>query len=246
MKPSREQLSQYGGVLYTVFIALFVLGLVYFFFIPKYDEIKMLQDTIVQQTKELEETRTYLAYLTELAQSTLGIEQSIIDYAIPSDNDVVSLMVTYEGLSKFPDVNVSPLDISPGLVSSEKIDENKSSDQKGKEQPIEPKSFDFTTQAESNNEKNMHDFIHEIYQARRFLTIKSMTLNRDDVKAAFALSLNLSAYYLPPFTVQPSPDLVKKGKDQSAFFEELKNTKLYDQLILDSVGVGKTDLFNFE
>lgn len=246
MKTAREYLNKYGGMLYTVFTVLAVIGLIYFFFIPKYEEIKSLRVTIALQEKEASELRTYLAYLVELANSTLAIEQDIIDYALPSDNDVISFIVTYEGLGKFPGVALQPLSITPGLVSaSRRRKEMQPTDASEVIEVInEPKRFDFNLNAMVTSEEMFKDFITEIYNTRRFIDIHSTKIMFGD-DGKLDLSMAASTYYLPPFTVKSSSYLVKKGKDQIVFFDKLKNSNVYENLVLDGVSVGKTDLFNY-
>src|SRR3989338_9670223 len=140
MKTTREQINEYGGMMYLVFIILTVISMVYFFFLPKYQEIKALKATIATQEKEAAELTSYLAYLVDLANTTLEVEQDIIDYALPSENDVISFIVTYEGLGKFPGVELSPLSITPGLVRSSRPKENQPDGPK--EIPIAPVPFD--------------------------------------------------------------------------------------------------------
>lgn len=242
-------IQQYAGLILLSVSALVGIGIVVQYILPKYDEIQGLRQTIETQKTQRDELVSYVGYLEELASSTLEVEEEIVSYALPSENDVVSLIVTYEGLGKMENVLVSPFNLSPGLIRRS-ADSSDVSAGTGSAEAGDGllKELEFEMKIETEDNELALAFIREIYKTRRVFTIKSLTWDspteEDPPDTPIAISFQLATYY---FASEPigvaSETLVKKGQTQTEFINMLKESKVYEQLVLDSVIVGKEDVF---
>ncbi len=252
----RTYIDRYGGVILLSISVIIGIGIIVQYILPKYDEVQGLRATIETQKTQRDELLSYVAYLEELASTTLEIEEAVVNYALPSENDVVSLIVTYEGLSQTENVRVSPFDLTPGLIRRNTREEN-TSDTNAVVDPgiesvetggIEVKELAFEMDIETDDIDTALSFIREIYKTRRVFNIKSLVWTNPNDEGSedepITVAFKLATYY---YETEPagiaSRDLVQKGKTQNNFIDTLKESKVYEQLVLDSVLVGKEDLF---
>lgn len=256
-KIATKYLSKYIG--FVVLSVLTILsGVVIWKYIwPKYQEIQAIRAEIVTLTTKQSKLTTYVAYLKELEMTTLPLEEALVNYALPSENDVISLIVTYEGLSKTPDIEVSPFDFAPGLIQKTKTDKNgvtsveTTASADGSElATTQSRELEFQMEAKIEKPEVALDFINKIHQTRRLFSIKSLTWKNpikgssDENSKKINLTLNLGTYYYPSIPqVSGSEELVNKGREQGDLIAKLTNTTVFDALILESVEVGKEDFF---
>lgn len=257
-KPAVKYLSRYVGLI--VFGVLTIVGIyvIWSFIVPKYQEIQAIRREVADLTQKRDELTAYVAYLHELETTTLPFEEELVNYAIPSENDVISLIVTYEGLSKTPDMEVSPFDLTPGLITStdpnakEKAQGGAITSGQSGQTGTQSRELEFRMEAKTLKPEVAMQFLGQIHKTRRVFTIKSLIWqnplkeNANDAsdRDKIILSFNLGTYYYPTApTVAGSAELVNKGKTQGNFISQLSSTTIYDGLILESVPVGKEDLF---
>lgn len=263
LKPVTQYFARYIG--FIVLGIMTVIGgiVIWKYIVPKYQEIQITRAEIDSLRTNRDTLTTYVAYLHELENTTLALEKELVNYAIPSENDVISLIVTYEGLSKIPDVSVSSFDLSPGLISSGKDSEENTTDvairageppAAGVEQSgTESKELEFKMEVKVEDPQVALDFISKIHQTRRVFTIKNLNWqnpvdegNSDDDQNITLLIEIGTRYYPSNPQISGSADLVNRGKEQGDFIAKLNNTTVYDALVLDTVPVGKDDMFTFE
>lgn len=244
-------IKRYKGVFVVAIEVLILAVAINAFFVPKILDIFALRGEIEQKIVTASETASYMTYLQSLEGSTIDIESDIVHYALPSENDVISLIITYEGLGARSGVELSPLDLSPGLISSPSspgADTKKTqSSNKGKSSDVAEgiQSLSFDATAKIDNPDTAEAFIKDIYRARRLFDIKRMSW-RTENDGTLTLDMTFLAYYYPEQFINPSEKLVRKGKQQEQFIQDLNNSVVYDEFILDNVRVGKQDLFEYE
>jgi hypothetical protein len=237
--------KKYLGSVVLIIEILIIAGLVYFLIWPKYNQIKSLRDEIDTSQATLKDTASYADYLEELANSTLAVEQEIIDYVLPSENDVITLLVTYQGISRLEKAKVEPLEVSPGDLKLNPSDNN--------EEANGLLMIPFKLKASVPDRETGESLINEIRSARRLFSIDSLTWKLSPLKEdsqyakdsegqdmEFALS---TYYFIKPPNRQASRMLVRTGQAQTDFINELKTTKIYEDVLLDNSIIGKTDLF---
>ena len=257
MRPVMAYLSRYIGLIVLGLLTVIGIYVIWSYIFPKYQEIQGVRAEIEILTAKREDLTTYVAYLHELETTTLPLEEELVSYALPSENDVISLIVTYEGLSKTPDVEVSPFDLSPGLIKTTEengegtiVRGNIPTPEASGSTGTESQELEFDMEARTEKPETAIDFINKIHQTRRVFSIKSLTWQNpaDDANVEdgdkIVLTMSLGTYYYSSSPkVTGSAELVNKGKTQGDFISKLTNTTIFDALILDSVEVGKEDLF---
>ena len=230
---------------YANFIAYIVEGivlavLVVYYFIPSYREIRNLQEDVDLKKRTLAEVTGYADYLKQLADTTIDVEESIVDYALPSENDVITLILTYEGLAAAnEDVAVSPLSLEPGVLEREDDPEEKLS---GLQQ------IEFGMEVTASDDEAARTFIDQITKTRRIFDISSLSWQEPDADAAdenneLTLSLSLTTYYYIGANTAQSRALVRQGQAQQEFITQLRNGTVFEDLILEGIELGKDDLF---
>lgn len=251
-------ITRYIGVVILVVTTFAAIGIVWKYIVPKIQEIQVTRDEIETLKKKRTDLAYYVQYLKQLASSTLAIEQDLVNYALPSENDVISLIVTYEGLSKTEGVEVSPFNFSPGLI--QKVDSdtestgNTTPENNGATTSLDIEPLDFTMDISTDKPETAFNFIQKIHKTRRVFSIKSLTWKNPssssstpDTKDKITISMSISTFYYPKDPqVLGSADLVKKGKTQADFIDKLNQTLVFDSLVLDSVQVGKEDFFTLD
>jgi len=281
MNSNTEQLVQIARrYLGLVILIITIVGSVFVawrFVIPRVYEIRDLRAKIERDKTKQEDLANYASYLEKLADATLEVEEGLVNYAIPSENDVISLIVTYEGLSKTEGVTVSPFDVAPGAITTTEDTSVVPLSVVGSESDANTQTnslldgsggqvldqyglmeLPFKMHVQTEDPDRARAFISEIYQTRRVFTISqlswvnpivsdslgSSSRSTSDANKLIQIDLSLSTYY---YSHAPrgigNADLVKKGREQTDFINNLMNTKVYDQLVLESVPTGKEDLF---
>jgi hypothetical protein len=233
---------------YTSFIAYIIEGfvfliLVFNFFVPSYHEIQDLNETIETKKNELSDLTEYANYLTQLADSAIDIEEEIVNYALPGENDVITLILTYEGLaSQNEDVEVSPISLSPGVLEQGESD---TEEDLGGTQTVE-----FEMEGKAKNEEAALKLIEEITKTRRIFDIQSLswsepkdTKDDDDENVEITLNISLATYYYLKTKDISSRSLVKQGQGQQEFISQLRSATVFEDLILEGIELGKEDLF---
>jgi hypothetical protein len=251
-------ISRYIGVVILVVTSIAAVGIVWKYIVPKVQEVQTMREEIETLKKKRTDLATYVQYLNQLASSTLEIEQALVNYALPSENDVISLIVTYEGLSKTEGVDVSPFSFTPGLIRKAKTETDTTNQMgengAGESTSPEIKPLDFTMEVSTEKSETALNFIQKIHNTRRVFSIKSLTWKNPLVTSSsqgtdneITISMNISTFYYPKAPqVLGSADLVNKGKTQTAFIDKLNQTMIFDSLVLDSVQVGKQDFFTLD
>jgi hypothetical protein len=233
---------------YTTFFAYIIEGIVFVilvvnFFVPSYHEIQELRDTIEIKRSELADVTDYANYLIELAGSAIEVEEEIVNYALPKENDVITLILTYEGLaSQNEDVEVSPISLSPGVLEKEESDTE--------EEQVGTQMVEFEMQGIAKNEEAAVKLIDEVTKTRRIFDIQTLSWSEPKEKknenandTEITLDISLNTYYYLKTTERSSRSLVKQGQGQQQFITQLRNATVFEDLILEGVELGKEDLF---
>lgn len=217
--------------------------LIVYFFIPSYHEILQLRDDIDLKKADLLDKTEYAQYLAQLADSTLNVEEDVINYALPSENDVITLLVTYEGLAKGDGVEVSPISLAPGVLEDK---DNKKAAREEKTGGTQMVSFSMEVTAD--DDEAARSLIRAITSTRRIFDIQSLAWAEptDQADSKLTLSLNLVTYYYLEGNTQSSRALVNQGQEQQSFISQLQNATVFEDLILEGVKLGKEDLFATE
>ena len=192
-------LRDYVGIMVFITEGIIFILLVVNFFVPTYQKIVALRAEISQKETELASLSSYANYLVELAISSLAVEEEIINYALPSENDVVTLIVTYEGLAKMEGLEeVSPISLAPGVLQQEKeaIEEG----QTGVQQVL------FAMEIKAENEEAADAIIQEITNTSRIFDILNLSI-REIVDANHGLAAR--QHGLPPHA---RPRMLPGGK----------------------------------
>jgi len=237
MKEYIRKLKEYKDFLYPLFILGLLLVLFKGFFLPKAGEIIFLREERKRMENKVNELTSYLSYLQNLKFSSLPIEEEIVNYALPSEKNIISVIVAFEGLGKIEGVSLEPFSLKPGIISQGK--------RKGKEKqaPSKVQEIVFEMRAKAEDEQAAKKLLEKILVSRRTLAIKSLKWSLDR-EGKINLNLSLLAYYLPNFTVDVSQKLVKEGDSRRAFLEKLKQTESYEEKISETTAAGKEDLFS--
>lgn len=252
----KNLIRTYQGLVILIGSIVVVVGMVIYVILPKINEITALRDQIKQQIVVRDDLLAYVAYLEELAASTLEVEEDLVNYALPSENDVISLIVTYEGLSRTENILVSPFEFTPGLVRKSRKNTPKAEQLTTDTESTIPTAplvseLPFAMAAETEDQQVAIDFLKSIYKTRRVYNIKNLSWTNPDLTKPedktidVALSL-LTYYYQTPPVGYASRELVNKGKTQTEFIQQLRETSVYEDLVLDAVTVGKLDLFRLD
>jgi hypothetical protein len=211
------------------------------FFIPTISDIQTLREDISVLQDSVNEKSSYSSYLGSLANAKLPEEQEIVHYALPSTNDIISIIVSYEGFNRLPGITLDPFDIRPGIINASQGSPSLSSGVQVQE-AVSETSFDLRVTAD--NFDRVIDFVNAVHNNRRAMNIKRLsweTISDQQIR----MSVSLVTYYYNRGDVKSSSALVLKGKDQQAFIDQLENTVVYGNYILDSVPVGKRNLMEF-
>ena len=239
------------------------------FFMPKVQDVLALREEISMKEIELADKQEYAAYLERLEGDPIKFESDVVNYALPSKNDVISLIITYEGLGRQDGVIVSPLDISPGLISDEPPPVFSKSELEPEEglsldkvitdvalpdettsspPPPKPaqglKELAFLMNVEAKDKETAIEFLKDVYKVRRMFTIDNMSWEVTETNAIL-MKLAVRTFYYPHLDILGSKELVQGGIAQETFINELTQTVTYDDYILDSVRVGKDNLFSY-
>src|SRR3989344_65314 len=234
-------LRDYVGIMVFITEGIIFILLVVNFFVPTYQKIVALRAEISQKETELASLSSYANYLVELASSSLAVEEEIINYALPSENDVVTLIVTYEGLAKMEGLEeVSPISLAPGVLQQEKeaIEEG----QTGVQQVL------FAMEIKAENEEAADAIIQEITNTSRIFDILNLSWTVPEVQEgenteSVDLVIDLATYYyIQPPNIVSGQAIVEQGKSQIEFISKLQQARRFEDLILDGVEVGKEDL----
>ncbi|MBI4137135.1 hypothetical protein HY469_03675 [Candidatus Roizmanbacteria bacterium] len=227
------------GVLIAEAVILIVL--VVNFFVPSYQKIIALRAEISQKEGELLSLSEYSNYLTELANSSLALEEDIVNYALPSENDVVTLILTYEGLAKTENLeDVSPISLEPGVLRQEQT--------AIKEGQVGVQQVQFSMEITAADEEAAQTVIRELTNTRRIFDIVSLSWVVPEVQEggsaeSIDLVLDLATYYyIQPLNVSSGQSVVQQGQQQQEFIAQLQQTTRFEDLILDGVEVGKENL----
>ena len=225
------------------------------FFMPKVQDVLALREEISMKEIELADKQEYAAYLERLEGDPIKFESDVVNYALPSKNDVISLIITYEGLGRQDGIIVSPLDISPGLISDEPppaISESEPEPEEGLSFSSSPspkpaqglKELAFLMNVEAKDKETAIEFLKDVYKVRRMFTIDNMSWEVTETNAIL-MKLAVRTFYYPHLDILGSKELVQGGIAQETFINELTQTVTYDDYILDSVRVGKDNLFSY-
>lgn len=256
-QPLTAMLKRYKGAFVVVGQVLMLALAINLFFVPKIQDIFDLREEIAKKSEESEKQSSYLSYLKSLQGVSLNLEGEVVHYALPSKNDVISLIVTYEGLGGRSGVQLSPLELTPGLISNPTVEEvsttNKLLNAEGvrstiKKQVAIPQagvqSLSFDGSVVASNAETASAFINDIYRTRRLFNIEriSWKTNKDET---VTLTITFQTYYYPDTSVKPSEQLVRQGQLQEDFIKNLQNSVVYEEYVLDAVQVGHDDLFQY-
>jgi hypothetical protein len=160
-------------------------------------------------------------------------------------------------------MEVSPFDFSPGLIQSTDpyeqdtvvIVDGVAMDASQLDLGTQSRELEFKMEAKTENPEAALAYVGQIHKTRRLFTIKSLIWQnplKEDAQTPedadkIILTFNLGTNYYPTTpTVEGSAELVNKGKTQGDFIAQLSATTVYDDLILESVDVGKEDLFTMD
>lgn len=261
--------------LWGVFV-IFMYSAVTLFFMPKIQDVLTLREDINAGQMELDDKIEYAQYLQRLEGEPIKLEGDIVNYALPSKNDVVSLIITYEGLGRQEGMVLAPLDISPGLISDEEDEQDSSAikeltpsiEESDEESPEEDAETVVVSDAPANVKRapkppvsRLKDvvflmsivaderdtairFLQDVYGTRRVLSIDNMSWQINNEKK-IAMKLSVRAYYYTDPSHVATAELVRSGMVNDGFIDELKNAVTYDQYVLDTVAVGKENLFGY-
>lgn len=238
----RRYLRQYKDLLYPVLVVILLFTMVKYFFQPKISDILTWRDEIKSQEEEIQELSLYINYLKELADSTLEIEEEAVNYALPEDKGVVSLIVTYDGLSNIEEVELNPFTIKAGVITDEEEDRRARSSQK-EIVPGEPRELSFDMKGTTEFMNSAKNFINEILSTRRIFEIEDLEWDfKDDGRVDMQYSL--VAFYLP----DPKPrSTVRQQKDNEEILKivsRISQAKVYEEEVLEAVPLGKENLFS--
>lgn len=232
MKDLKQKLREYKDFFYPLFILGALFLLLKFFFLPKLFEVFKLRESIERQKTEIEDLASYLNYLKEAASYSLAVEEEAVNYALPYEKNVISLMATFDGLGKIEGTTLSPVSLKPGLISKEEEKE---------EEKVEEIAFEMEATAE--DKESAKKLLQEIYLTGRILEIKDLkwsTIEDEKIK----LNVSSVAYYWPKLKAKPSQKLLEARENQASILEKLRQTKIYEEGVLESVSSGKEDLFS--
>lgn len=240
-------ISQIKGYLIPLLVVIFVFFSFKNYFEPKYQDIVAWRQKIPDQKEEAADLFNYLTYLKKLAANPGNIEENVVNYALPKDKDVATLIITYEGLSKLEKVTVDPLTIQAGVISEDQEgmgSVTKTASPEEEKNRFEPQVIDFKMTAKSTELDALKKLMDEILATRRVLEIKDVTLNFDD-KDNKKIDFSLIAYYFPnPNPQKSSSRLATINYDD--LVSKLSEAKVYEQAVLTDVETGKEDLFSEE
>src|SRR3989344_4892528 len=231
-------LRDYVGIMVFITEGIIFILLVVNFFVPTYQKIVALRAEISQKETELASLSSYANYLVELASSSLAVEEEIINYALPSENDVVTLIVTYEGLAKTENLEeVSPISLSPGVLQqeTEAVEEGQSGVQQ----------VEFSMEITANDGDAANTIIQEITNTSRIFDILDLTWTVPEVQEGEStesvdLVIDLATYYyIQPVNIPIGQSIVEQGQEQLEFITQLQQATRFEDLILDGVEVGK-------
>lgn len=243
----KKIIRTYGGLLTLVslYAVFFILSALYI--VPNIREIPALRKSLVDQETELRETSAYARYLEELSHTGLQAEEELVNYALPSENDVISFITTYVGISKQSQITVEPIVYSPGLLSSEKDplpQELRDSAFAYKAKSLSGlQTIPFTMQARAENADAAERFIRTIHQTRRIFDIQQIDWVQED-SGSILLTFVIHTYYYLPDLKTVNTSLVEKGRmNDQALLDKLRQMVMYDTLVFEPIQVGKRDLF---
>ncbi|MCR4263829.1 MAG: hypothetical protein NUV98_03895 [Candidatus Roizmanbacteria bacterium] len=234
-------LREYVGFTVLIIEGVILIVLITNFFVPTYNKIMALRAEIAQKETELSSLSGYANYLVELAGSSLAVEEEIVNYALPSENDVVTLIVTYEGLAKTENLEeVSPISLSPGVLQqeTEAVEEGQSGVQQ----------VEFSMEITANDGDAANTIIQEITNTSRIFDILDLTWTVPEVQEGEStesvdLVIDLATYYyIQPVNIPIGQSIVEQGQEQLEFIAQLQQATRFEDLILDGVEVGKEDL----
>lgn len=232
MKNPKQKLKEYKDFFYPLFILGAFFLLLKLFFLPKLFEVVKLRESMERQKTEIQDLTSYLNYLQEAASYSLIIEEETVNYALPYEKNIISLMATFDGLGKIEGITLSPLNLKPGLISKEDKEEEAIGE------------IPFEMEATAENKEQAKKFLQEIYLTTRILEIKDLkwsVVEEEKIK----LNVSLLAYYWPNKSeVKTSQEAFRGREDEASVLEKLRQTKIYEEGVLEDVPFGKEDLFS--
>lgn len=238
----QRYLRQYRDLFYPILVVILIFVMVKYFFQPKIADIFAWRDDIKRQEGEMQELSSYLNYLKQLAESTLEIEEEAVSYALPEDKGVVSLIVTYDGLSTIEEVELEPFTIKAGVIAKEE-DKTRTKPSLEKIAPGEARRLAFDMQGTAEAMDSAKNFINEILSTRRIFEIEDLAWDfKDDGKVDMKYSL--AAFYLPDPKPRSSVREQKDNEQIRKIISRISLAKVYEEEVLEPVPLGKENLFS--
>ena len=176
----------YGSIIFTIF------ALIIFTFFA----IKPTIETVLVLQKKLDNSKEIYAKVTEKTENLTKARQnyndlesstkSKIQIAVPSNPEIKTIIQTLEAIALINQASISAIQIQPIVLET-----------KGRS-TIENKELGevlYTINLEGSY-RNLTNFIKQLHQTNRLMTIESLTINKSQTGQSILLSINGKSYYL--------------------------------------------------
>ncbi len=230
----KKYYEAYGFFVLPAAVFLIVGSLGIFFVQPKVNEILIARDSMQQESTKLQDLNTKVGQLTAIDEDALRSKLVKINVALPSNKDVMGLVVALEKMASEASLSADAVQLSPGSLSS-----TKSAAKAGGVASLE---FQATF---SGPFEGIKTFFSKLENGSRILSVKSVGLaSSARSEGVLDITMPMTAYYLSiPDSMGAAADELPQitGQDE-ATYQKVAGFQMYS--ITPSVGsTGKLDPF---
>lgn len=209
--------------------------------VPMFRNVREMSSSISKKQEEVNELVDKVTVLSGIDQNVLDLRVRILDNALPPRKDVIIYLTSVDGLSRELNLNFGGISLSPGTVTEEIEQKNKTSE-------IGLQTLDTEIQIRGSKD-NIYSFLRLIEQTTPLMQIKDVKVVRtsdSEDQDSYNLSLSLGMLWASSNLDTIKGKIVLFDEKEEKFFQELNQFKRYEAnnlAITSTEGLGKLDLF---
>jgi len=172
-----------GVVVYALAIVIFMVAVV-----PIFQSANSARKKLTSEKKKLDDLSNRVVILTGLDDAILNQRYDELNNILPAKKDIVSYLVTIDGLSKDLELSLNGISLAPGDVSDSTVSaETTKNLRAGQLRSIET---DISIQGE---ESDIYSFLRSIENVVPLMQVKDVNVSRNE--GVYTLSLRLGMLY---------------------------------------------------
>ena len=222
----------------NLYLAVSVVGSLFFVLVlllPSFSLIPSLRSEIQVKADELKDLKIKSSRLNSLIanQNTLKSNLKLVDIAIPSKDNVPTLMTQIQRISTDSGVTLKALQFGAASLNTPSVTSGKLD-----------KSIKrvFLQAIAEGPYSNLLSFLRNIETASRIITVDTVSFEANKEDSSVSSNLGLMAYYVEDPPADPSFSLDLGSEELKSVLVKVKTLKVYESEVTFS-GVGKANPF---